>query len=403
MNKFLKILSVFLFSISIHAQGIKFFHGSFEEAMEYAQKNNKKIFVDVYTTWCGPCKKMSQTTFVDPQVGDYFNKGYVCLKIDAENESKSGFFKRYKVTAFPSLFWLEANGDLLDKFSGFLDATSFLDFAKKAEHNDILAQYNKLDTQWKSGDHSFELYNKFVLGLMNKLYPEKIKPYTIEYISGLSEKELQSPNAFRVLANFIGRAEKDVISETLLKNWDIYLAELPSTRRVWTQMYSSMVRQATALRVKKDEVGYKKLIDFIQNSAFNHKDLIMDSMKFENLVFDKKYSEAINEMIALTQKYKDQPFLYDEYIYTLIIGDYYLQKDIKLEDADKVIAFATTNAKNLATQKSMLYLASAYTLKKDYKTAYEYLASLAFYPEPKLSNAVYKKMNLPVTKKEFPW
>lgn len=52
-------------------QGINFFRGSFEEALKKAQQENKQIFVDVYTSWCGPCKMMAKEVFTRSDVGSF--------------------------------------------------------------------------------------------------------------------------------------------------------------------------------------------------------------------------------------------------------------------------------------------------------------------------------------------
>ncbi len=57
---------------------------SWEEALQANQKNPKKIFVDVYTHWCGWCKKMDQSTFSDPEVISYMNENYHPVKLNAE-------------------------------------------------------------------------------------------------------------------------------------------------------------------------------------------------------------------------------------------------------------------------------------------------------------------------------
>ena len=61
----------------IQAGGIDFFHGSWEEALEQAKSQDKLIFVDAYTTWCGPCKKMARNVFTDASVGEFYNKKIV--------------------------------------------------------------------------------------------------------------------------------------------------------------------------------------------------------------------------------------------------------------------------------------------------------------------------------------
>ena len=73
-----------LLPVTAQESGIRFFHGTWDEAIALAKKEKKKIFVDFYTEWCGPCLNMSLTVFVLPQVGDVYNKNFVCLKIDAE-------------------------------------------------------------------------------------------------------------------------------------------------------------------------------------------------------------------------------------------------------------------------------------------------------------------------------
>jgi thioredoxin-related protein len=57
---------------------------SFEEAFKKNKEKPKKIFVDVYTDWCGWCKKMDATTFTNPVIVAYMNKNFYCAKLDAE-------------------------------------------------------------------------------------------------------------------------------------------------------------------------------------------------------------------------------------------------------------------------------------------------------------------------------
>jgi len=58
---------------------------SFEEAVELSKTNPKKIFIDVYTDWCGWCKKMDKETFTHPVIARYLNENYYAVKFDAES------------------------------------------------------------------------------------------------------------------------------------------------------------------------------------------------------------------------------------------------------------------------------------------------------------------------------
>ena len=60
----------------------------FNEALKQSQAENKLVFIDFYTDWCGPCRKMSKEVFPQKQVGDYFNAQFVCIKLNAEKEGE---------------------------------------------------------------------------------------------------------------------------------------------------------------------------------------------------------------------------------------------------------------------------------------------------------------------------
>lgn len=61
---------------------------SWEEAVAACERNPRKIFVDVYTDWCGYCKRMDATTFTDSLVADYINKHFYAVKLNAEQQGE---------------------------------------------------------------------------------------------------------------------------------------------------------------------------------------------------------------------------------------------------------------------------------------------------------------------------
>ncbi len=66
MKSMFVLISILLINVALFAQGIKFEKTlSWPEICEKAQKENKYIFVDCYTTWCGPCKKMDQEVYLN--------------------------------------------------------------------------------------------------------------------------------------------------------------------------------------------------------------------------------------------------------------------------------------------------------------------------------------------------
>lgn len=107
-------------------KGIEFFEGSFDAAKREAKKSKKLIFLDAYASWCGPCKRMSSSVFTDANVGAYFNKNFVNLKIDMEKGEGKTLSRQYQVEYYPTLFFLDAEGKVVKKIVGYRDVVQLL-------------------------------------------------------------------------------------------------------------------------------------------------------------------------------------------------------------------------------------------------------------------------------------
>lgn len=83
--------------------GVAFRELSFSEALKVAKAENKLLFVDCFTTWCGPCRKLSNVVFKDSLVADYFNSHFVNLKMDMEKGEGIEIKKKYEVRGYPTL------------------------------------------------------------------------------------------------------------------------------------------------------------------------------------------------------------------------------------------------------------------------------------------------------------
>jgi thiol:disulfide interchange protein len=107
-------------------QGISFFEGSLQEGLEKAKSENKLLFVDCYTTWCGPCKILKQYTFNDSNLGDYMKDNYVSLAIDMETTEGQILAKKYGIEAYPTLLFLDKYGRVINHQVGGIGAEALL-------------------------------------------------------------------------------------------------------------------------------------------------------------------------------------------------------------------------------------------------------------------------------------
>ncbi|HWZ95936.1 MAG TPA: thioredoxin family protein [Opitutaceae bacterium] len=109
-----------------------FYDLAFEAAGQRAAAEQKVLFVDFYTTWCGPCKMLDQSTWQDVTVIDLLRTKAVAIKIDAEKEKTLA--DHYKVSAYPTLLLLKPDGTEIDRLVGYREPKIFV-----AEFTDSLA------------------------------------------------------------------------------------------------------------------------------------------------------------------------------------------------------------------------------------------------------------------------
>lgn len=106
------------------AQEIRFLNDSYEQALLKAKQENKPVFVDFFATWCGPCKQLEQTVFVDPAVKDYYDQHFVCVRVDVDKEPKLA--QRYRIQSIPTLIFLNSKGKELRRVTSLVDEARFL-------------------------------------------------------------------------------------------------------------------------------------------------------------------------------------------------------------------------------------------------------------------------------------
>ena len=158
----MKNIIFFLFVLAIgttQAQQINWM--TMEEALSAQKENPKKIFMDVYTTWCGPCKLLDKNTFSDKSVIEYVNKNYYAVKFNAEgNESvtyqdftytnpnyqaeRKGRNAQHllahalKVTAYPTVVFFKEDGNLIQAVPGYRTPQQLEIFLKMIHSDDYL-------------------------------------------------------------------------------------------------------------------------------------------------------------------------------------------------------------------------------------------------------------------------
>jgi thioredoxin-related protein len=173
--KHLLLFFSLLFVGVVNAQEINWM--TMNEALAAQEKQPKKIFMDVYTTWCGPCKLLDKNTFSNKDVIAFINKHYYAVKFNAEGTEEityqdftytnpnfqpgrkgrnaTHFFAdALNLRGYPSLVFFEADGDLIQAIPGYKTPQQLEIYLKMIANDD----YAKIKTmkQWEAYQNKFK-------------------------------------------------------------------------------------------------------------------------------------------------------------------------------------------------------------------------------------------------------
>ena len=201
MKKTLSIITMMLLSMSVMAQ-TNFRHISFADAMKAAKAEKKLVFVDFYTSWCGPCKMMARDIFPQKKVGDFMNERFVCVKYDAEKEELE-LVKKSQVKAYPTFVIFDADGNEINRKEGGSSADAFI--ADMDRLSDVNLTPEKIKSRYENGDRTPRLMKAYLAMLNEDMYKsrrdreaKKQKRDTVanDYFNSLSDKDKLSNDNF---------------------------------------------------------------------------------------------------------------------------------------------------------------------------------------------------------------
>jgi thiol-disulfide isomerase/thioredoxin len=143
--------------------GVRFFGGTWKQLLATAQAKHLPIFVDVYTDWCGPCKRMEKEIFPLPEVGKFYNDNFICYRLNAEKGEGPGIAKAFGVSAYPTWLYLDPKGVLRSKRTDYMPATEFIAAAKAALGSDSTSlRLAALDARFTAGERSRSFFHTYL-------------------------------------------------------------------------------------------------------------------------------------------------------------------------------------------------------------------------------------------------
>ncbi|MCZ4695399.1 DUF255 domain-containing protein [Ancylomarina euxinus] len=238
--------------------GIKFEHSSWLEILKKAKNENKLIFIDAYTTWCGPCKMMAKNVFTDAEVGDFFTQNFVNVKLDMEKEPGLSLKSKLRVTAYPTLIFVDANEKIVHKAVGSLPKDEFLKLGNDALNGEMnLSDYNAIYEKKGASDYEFLVgYLKMLESAGEKV---KLKEVFVKYFDDLDSEKLLSQENWDLVKKYILNTDNKAF-QYLLTNREQF-ESMFGEKEVGEKIYYTFLRQGNQLCDKTESGDFQLNLD----------------------------------------------------------------------------------------------------------------------------------------------
>lgn len=322
------------------AQGIEFKHNaSYQEILTQAKAEGKLVFMDCYTSWCGPCKRLSSQTFPTPEAGAYFNQRFVNTKFDMEQGEGPELAAKFGVRAYPTLLWIDPQTETVKhRAMGFMDPAGLIEQAKQADDATpkLLAQFAE---KYRNGDRSLPFYNEY-LNTLN-IAGAKSDSILTEFINKIKADNVKDDKYNTTIYNACNSLNSPALSY-LLKNKADYKAKLGE--QVFNKKLFVIADKAVSEAVvKKDNVMFNEALKLLkeEGSKTAQEKMVQAqldySLRTQNLKdYDKYATQYVKKLGA-----KNDKVLND------IAWNYYINiADYKQLEKAKKWSFKAVNLKN---------------------------------------------------------
>ncbi len=192
--RILALIIMLQFSSPGQAQ-MTFADTTWEAALQMARESGKSIFIDAYTQWCGPCKWMAAHIFTREDIGSFYNRHFINIKMDMEQGQGLLFASAYELGRYPTYLFINAGGDMLHRGLGRMDALQFLELGAAAL--DSTRQLGALKRAYEAGQRSPHSMRAYARALQSAGYGDPAA-IALEYLE--QQEDWASPENLKLIA-----------------------------------------------------------------------------------------------------------------------------------------------------------------------------------------------------------
>ena len=287
MKKIILFLSVSLFTLSLMAQ-TSFRDITYKEALAAAKAEKKQVFIDFYTSWCGPCKMMTNNVFPMKNVGDYLNAKFVCIKIDAEKGEGPELAKRYQVKAYPTFIAITPDEKILmTKVGGTMDGNAFIGSIDRLIDPDKTPE--RMQQRYESGERTADLISAYAGMKMEEVYKNRQPDMTKkdeafkmvqDYFDGLKDQERLAEENLFIYTTYT-ESPADAIAQYMITNRDKFAPAVQDKimNRIG-ELYKMDVLNYLTARVPFDQQKYSVVKKGVMDLGLNKDNYYTTAFRF---------------------------------------------------------------------------------------------------------------------------
>lgn len=267
---------------------VNFDTSSFAEIKTKAKAEGKLIFMDVATSWCGPCNWLSQYIFTNDTVAEYFNSKFINVKFDAEKGEGIEIAREYNVRCYPNLLFIDVDGNIVHRVGGALDVKELIQFAEDAQNPEINFRYYANNFEEKKSDTEF--ITKYIEVLKQSCLP--FDSILEEYFKTQKNEQLAGRTNWSMINEYSSKYDSYEFLY-LLNNMELFY-DLYTPDTVNKKIKNVLVRKCLYVNNSRDTVneGYYSFRKKISEINFPVKDEILfrlDLIHFSSINDWNKY------------------------------------------------------------------------------------------------------------------
>lgn len=366
MKKVILSIACVLCIVSGMAQNrsIYFEPKDWKKAVAKAKLENKLIFLDCYTSWCGPCKNLAQNIFTRDRVADFYNENFINVSMDMEKDPDGVVLSRkYKPEAFPTLLFIDPFTELVvyrKVGGGTVEDILALGKTALASDNTLAGSFRK----YMSGNREEDFMIKLMHDLKLAGDMERHRSVVEDFFKNLSDKQIGEKKYWELLTDHFSDPYSEVFRRIVQSRG--YYESLYGAENVLTVLQWSVITELGNI-ANATHAGqlYERLLNLLYENPFPGSEALVIDIAFSKAVVGGDYAMAWRVMSQACQNSSKEDEIYGGFGFVLsnplaqimpaMRGEFILKKIAEWLECVKRNSRSMTYLARLALDRYLVY------------------------------------------------